>query len=407
MASAGVQPKQSWLRRLRRQKVQIREWRAAPQEAEEHRDSWAGPGAQAAAAESRAAAPHSPRARGRALLHSLRRGSRAILSRVAAVIRPHGQQPGTQQHRSGTAAAAPAAGAQSRAAAPHSPCCVPSPSPGQLEELGLRAGPAGMTLLKELGSEEWHWSDDCQAESGQGESLSESSSYDADELEHYRGTGPFLGGGERSRSEKLRSGSSTGWAIETDLSRSAEEESTSWSLQTEAWPEDTELNRMTREEIGLVSLPRKAWTEDQVGSCSIEEDNASGSLLCESWAESSDSESCILLEDGLDELEAAWICQSQVNPPLLYMGTGIRSPESEGSLSQMEDTETFNRERQTVLKAAFWEDLERERQLIERLQGLDSAAAVPVQHLLPFRRALKALRRAFRSLRHLIPGLHS
>ncbi|XP_056353996.1 uncharacterized protein LOC130256411 [Oenanthe melanoleuca] len=130
--------KQRWLMFGRRAKMSHSEARAAPQEAEEHRDSCAAPGAQAAAAESRAVAPLSLRARGQALLHSLWRGSRAILSRVAAVFRRHRQEPGTQQHLHQGMEAAMAAGAESRAAAPHSPCCPRSPSSGPRQALGVQ-----------------------------------------------------------------------------------------------------------------------------------------------------------------------------------------------------------------------------------------------------------------------------
>ncbi|RMC08251.1 hypothetical protein DUI87_14492 [Hirundo rustica rustica] len=161
--SADVKPKKTWRMFLRRQKISHCEARAAPQEAEEHRDSCAGPGAQAAAEESRAAAPHSPRARGRALLHSLRRGSRAILSRVAAVLRRHSQQRGTPWHphqgtEAGTVAPAPAAGARNRAAAPHGPCSPIEPSPGQLGAIGGQgAGAAVGAVLAPAEHEENAW----------------------------------------------------------------------------------------------------------------------------------------------------------------------------------------------------------------------------------------------------------
>ncbi|TRZ26886.1 hypothetical protein HGM15179_000230 [Zosterops borbonicus] len=122
----------------------------------------AAPGTQVTAAETWAVTLHGPRARGPALLRSLRRGSRAVLSRVAAVTRRHSQQPGTQQHlHQGTGAvtvAAPAAGAQSWAAAPHGPGCPPSPSPGLLEAVGGQgAGPAVGTLLATPEPQEKSW----------------------------------------------------------------------------------------------------------------------------------------------------------------------------------------------------------------------------------------------------------
>ncbi|RMC08339.1 hypothetical protein DUI87_14581 [Hirundo rustica rustica] len=177
---------------------------------------------------------------------------------------------------------------ESRALAPHNPCCPPSPLPSQQEDLGQWAGAAARALLEEL------W------------------------------------GEEGSCCEELRSGPSPECAEHTDLSRSAEEESTSGSLQSEPWPEDTEPSRMTREESSLVSLPRKAWTADQDLSCSTGVKSASGSLPHESWAESSDSEACIAPEDGLDQLGAALICPPHVNPLLPYMGTGtVRSQKKE------------------------------------------------------------------------------
>ncbi|RMC08347.1 hypothetical protein DUI87_14589 [Hirundo rustica rustica] len=118
---------------------------------------------------------------------------------------------------------------ESRALAPHSPCCAPSPLPSQQEDLGQWAGSAARALLEEL------W------------------------------------GEEGSCCEELRSGPSPECAEHTDLSRSAEEESTSGSLQSEPRPEDTEPSRMTREESSLVSLPREAWTADQDLSQSSEE----------------------------------------------------------------------------------------------------------------------------------------
>ncbi|CAN8217844.1 unnamed protein product [Coccothraustes coccothraustes] len=185
----------------------------------------------------------------------------------------------------------------------------------------------------------------------------------------------------------------------------AEEESTSGSLQSEPLPEDTEPGRRIREEICLVSLPCEAWAEDQVQNCSTEDESSSWSLSCESWAESSDSEVCTAPEDGQDQLEAALICPSHVHPPLLHMGTGISSQQAEeGSLSQMEDT--YGRQMEAVLRAT-WEEqlLERDRQSLRPVQGLHSDAAVPVQQLCPFRRALRALHRVFRSLKRLTPGL--
>ncbi|TRZ26887.1 hypothetical protein HGM15179_000231 [Zosterops borbonicus] len=112
--STDVKPKKKWLRFRSSRKISDCESRAAAQEAEEHRDSCAGPGTQVTAAETWAVPSHGSRARGPALLRSLRRGSRAVLSRVAAVTREHSQQPGTQQHlHQGTGAvtaAAPAVG---------------------------------------------------------------------------------------------------------------------------------------------------------------------------------------------------------------------------------------------------------------------------------------------------------
>ncbi|XP_053841107.1 uncharacterized protein LOC128811474 [Vidua macroura] len=71
-------------------------------------------------------------------------------------------------------------------------CRVPSPSLDRLEELGLWAGPAVMALLGELGSEERHWSDDCQDWSAGEESLSQSASNDPNKLESYRDPGQLL-----------------------------------------------------------------------------------------------------------------------------------------------------------------------------------------------------------------------
>ncbi|XP_017676228.1 PREDICTED: uncharacterized protein LOC108500147 isoform X2 [Lepidothrix coronata] len=73
-----------------------------------------------------------------AMLDTLQRMARATLSRIAAVIWRRGQQRGEQQHPAqgldaAMLATAPAAGAESQAAALHSPCCPASPSPSQLE----------------------------------------------------------------------------------------------------------------------------------------------------------------------------------------------------------------------------------------------------------------------------------
>ncbi|XP_023787528.1 uncharacterized protein LOC111932620 [Cyanistes caeruleus] len=173
-SSTDTKPKKTLLMFRRRQKIPNSESWAAAEEAEEHHDSRAAPGMQAAAAESREAAPHSPGACCPALLHSLQRGSRAILSRVAATIRRCSQQPGTQKsgshlHRATeavSAAAAPAARAERWAQASHSPCCpltaLPSP-PGAVG--GQGAGAAVGTVLETSGHEkvcfslepDWEW----------------------------------------------------------------------------------------------------------------------------------------------------------------------------------------------------------------------------------------------------------
>lgn len=61
---------------------------------DEHRDSCAAFGEQAAAAgtHSRTVAPHSPRGHGQALLQSLPRRAGTTLSRITAVTRGHGRQ---------------------------------------------------------------------------------------------------------------------------------------------------------------------------------------------------------------------------------------------------------------------------------------------------------------------------
>lgn len=163
--------------------------------------------------------------------------------------------------------------------APHSPWCPPSPLPRQQEDLRQWAGSAGRAPLA------------------------------------------GLQGQEGSCSQELWSGPSTEWAEHTDLSRSTEEESTSWSLQSEPRPEDSELSSMAREEIGLGSLPSEAWTEDlsqsreeestswslscvtwdpvKEMSCSSEKPTASGFLLSESWTESWGSKVCRASEDVL------------------------------------------------------------------------------------------------------------
>ncbi|XP_027766350.1 uncharacterized protein LOC114072684 [Empidonax traillii] len=87
-----------------------------------------------------AAAPQRPRGCCPTVLDALQRVARATLSRIAAVIRCCGQQPGAERDLAGgmdaaMVATAPAAGAESQAAALHSPCGSPSPSPSQLEAL--------------------------------------------------------------------------------------------------------------------------------------------------------------------------------------------------------------------------------------------------------------------------------
>ncbi|XP_064509462.1 uncharacterized protein LOC135413530 [Pseudopipra pipra] len=113
-----------------------------------------------------AAAPQRPRGCCPAVLDTLQRVARATLSGIAAVIRRRGQQPGEQQHPAqgldaAMLATAPAAGAESQAAALHSPCCPPSPSPSQLEaRSGQWAGAAAQTVLPLPLTEEGAWSED-------------------------------------------------------------------------------------------------------------------------------------------------------------------------------------------------------------------------------------------------------
>lgn len=301
---------------------------------------------------------------------------------------------------------------ESRAAALHNSWCPPSPLPRQLEDLGQWAGPAGMALLAELQDK------------------------------------------EGTHCEELRSGPSTEWAEDndTDLSSCIEEDSISGSLLSDAWPEDTDPNRMAGEESNLVSVPHEAWaenkdlrqnSEEESISCSLsqvkwgedpedlssssEEESTSGSLPCKSWAEDQDlscsrekestsgsslcesqaesSEVCTDAESGVDQPQEDLICPYHMKPMRFYMGTGMESEEE--SLPQMEDAGQDFRELEAAMGTIWREEelLKWDRRTFERLRGLHSVAAEPVPRLSCFRRVLRALRRAFRGLRRLIPVL--
>ncbi|XP_027528416.1 flocculation protein FLO11-like isoform X2 [Neopelma chrysocephalum] len=113
-----------------------------------------------------AAAPQRPTGCCPAVLDTLQRMARATLSRIAAVIRRRGRQPGEQRDLAqgmdpAMVATAPAAGAESQAAALHRPCCPPSPSPSQLEARGGQwAGAAAQTVLPLPQTEEGAWCED-------------------------------------------------------------------------------------------------------------------------------------------------------------------------------------------------------------------------------------------------------
>lgn len=115
-------------------------------------------------------------------------------------------------------------------------CSFPSPSPGQLEDLGGQgAGAEAELCLSEAPSE------------------------------------------EGSRSKKLRSvcswpGLSKKWAEVTHLSWSIEEGSSSESLPCEAWAEDGDLSGSVAEDSGSVSLPSELWSEssDQTAAVPVQ-----------------------------------------------------------------------------------------------------------------------------------------
>ncbi|XP_051632024.1 uncharacterized protein LOC127465562 [Manacus candei] len=113
-----------------------------------------------------AAAPQRPTGCCPAVLDTLQRTARATLSRIAAVIRRRGRRSGEQRHPAqgmdaAMLATAPAAGAESQAAALRSPCRPPSLSPSQLEaRRGQGAGAAAQTLLPLPQSQEGACSED-------------------------------------------------------------------------------------------------------------------------------------------------------------------------------------------------------------------------------------------------------
>ncbi|XP_039242989.1 uncharacterized protein LOC120324424 [Pipra filicauda] len=113
-----------------------------------------------------AAAPQRPTGCCPAVLDTLQRAARATLSRIAAVIRRRGRRPGEQRHPAqgmdaAMLATAPAAGAESQAAALRSPCRLPSLSPSRLEaRRGQWAGVAAQTLLPLPQSQEGACSED-------------------------------------------------------------------------------------------------------------------------------------------------------------------------------------------------------------------------------------------------------
>ncbi|KAJ7419042.1 hypothetical protein WISP_56491 [Willisornis vidua] len=90
--------------------------------------------------EGQAAAPPRPRGRGHAVLHTLQHWARATLSSIADVIRQCGHKAEEQRDvkqgmEAAIAATGRAAGAESQAAAPHSPSGCHSPTLSQLEAL--------------------------------------------------------------------------------------------------------------------------------------------------------------------------------------------------------------------------------------------------------------------------------
>ena len=117
-------------------------------------------------------------------------------------------------------------------------------------------------------------------------------------------------------------------------------------LSTE-WAEDTQQSRSTGEESGSGSFPCGSWAEDTHLSWSSEEESSSGPLPWEAWAEDGDLSGSVAGDSG--------------------------------SVS---------------LPSELWS------------QSSGQTAAVPMRRPSLFRRALRALRRAFGSLRHL-PGLQA
>ncbi|XP_064512730.1 uncharacterized protein LOC135415103 [Pseudopipra pipra] len=150
-----LQPRK-WLSSWQRKhKVDNWQTQAAAQEEEKSASSAAAAAEQvrAAGAESQAAAPRSPRGRGRAVLGTLQRVARAARSRLAVGMRRRGQKPepqreveqGREAARAGTSAAA---GSERQDSALQSPCCPPSPFPSHLEALrGQWAGAAAGAVL--------------------------------------------------------------------------------------------------------------------------------------------------------------------------------------------------------------------------------------------------------------------